>query len=429
MDDYLEIDLRKIIKNLLSKWYWVVLPAIVIGLGAFLYSYTLPDVYQATARFALTEPPYAANFENRYQTTALQKPSEDALRNLVLNDEIASNLYDLWDCEEKESCTVRQFKQNQLEVAIGDKGMLVSLIVETESRENTALLANTWLKLAMEAVVSNYYGYETDQITFFETQTALSQANLDEAAQRLTDFAGENPLQILRNELNDHLAGQEQTLQAIRTLENAQVDVQALIAQLEFENPRSLLDPNYRMSYQLIQTRVLNNAVTIQIGGSETLGTSLSQLSIEIGNVVETKTVSEFITFLENWLTVIDDTIAQHELAGESLTGNITALQTQIQSLENEAMALQADFERQQTVHEILATKYQEVLLTMPEGESGYVNVVNAASVPAPDDRLPHNTVRNTAIGLIAGGFLGLAGVMVVDWWKTSDEPEEPITA
>jgi len=429
MDDYLEIDLRKIIKNILSKWYWVVLPAILVALGAFLYSYTLPDVYQTTARFVLTEPPYAANFENNYQTTALQKPSEDVLQNLVLNDEIASNLYDLWDCKEKESCTVRQFEQNQLGVVIGDKGILVSLIVETESRENTVLLANTWLKLAMEAVVSNYYGYETDQITFFETQTALSQANLDEAAQRLFDFAGENPKAILQNELNDHLDSQKQTLQAIRTLENAQVDVQALIAQLEFENPRSLLDPNYRMSYQLIQTRVLNNAVTIQIGGSETLGTSLSQLSIEIGNVVETKTVGEYITFLENWLTVIDDTITQHEQAGESLTGDITALQTQIQSLENEAVALQADFERQQTVHEILATKYEEVLLTMPEGESGYVNVVNVASVPAPDDRLPHNTVRNTAIGLIAGGFLGLAGVVLADWWKATDEPEEPITA
>lgn len=48
MDDYLEIDLRKIIQNILSKWYWVVIPAAVIGIAVFLYLFLLmPDIYKA----------------------------------------------------------------------------------------------------------------------------------------------------------------------------------------------------------------------------------------------------------------------------------------------------------------------------------------------------------------------------------------------
>jgi uncharacterized protein involved in exopolysaccharide biosynthesis len=87
---------------------------------------------------------------------------------------------------------------------------------------------------------------------------------------------------------------------------------------------------------------------------------------------------------------------------------------------------LSQEYVRNQEIYDIVNKKHQEIQLTMPDDESSHVKLVSQAVVPEPEDRLPHNTVRNTAIGLVAGGFLGLAGVVIADWWKATDDSEQP---
>jgi uncharacterized protein involved in exopolysaccharide biosynthesis len=100
----------------------------------------------------------------------------------------------------------------------------------------------------------------------------------------------------------------------------------------------------------------------------------------------------------------------------ETFPALVTGLQTRIQALENEKLRLDTDYAIQLSAYEIIAKKYEEVTLTLMEGEGEYARMVSQAVVP--DERLPHNTVRNTAIGLVAGGFLALAGVILFDWWR-----------
>lgn len=106
------------------------------------------------------------------------------------------------------------------------------------------------------------------------------------------------------------------------------------------------------------------------------------------------------------------------------MSTEIIELQTQIKELENESNLLTLDYQRQKDIHDILATKYEEVRLTVPSGTSGYVNLVSKASIPEPEDRLPHNTIRNTLVAVLAGGVLGIAAIVIWDWWSCGTKPD-----
>lgn len=417
MNDYLEIDLRSLVKNILSKWYWVVLAATIIGIGVFIYSYNLPNVFQVNARIALTDPPYKIMFEESYETNELTRPSEEVLKSLVLNDDIASVLFDKWESDNKENSTLRKFKEEQLSVTIGDKGMLVILTVKTKSRQNAAELVNTWADLAANSINSIYYGINQDQRTFFETQKSLVEQEFQKSAEDLLVFQTEENIQeILKNELDSLLASQNESLREIRSLETAKIDTQNLIDQLDFEEENALVDPSYRLSHLLIQSRVYSG---------HTWESAPVQLLVDLTTNSEEKTVAGFRTILSNWLNVIDQKLNQLVIEREGLSEEILSLQGEIQALSLQESELNVAYYIQKDVFKIVSTKNEEIRLTMPESGLGNAKIVSKASVPAPSDRLPHNTVRNTAIGIITGGFLGLAGVVIADWWKTDEKPKD----
>jgi len=428
MNDYIDIDLRNIIKNIIKKWYWIAISAFLIGVVAFLISYLQPDVYRATARFVITQPPYVANFDNRYATNVLDNPSPDVLLNIINNDTIIAALFDLWESPDKSNSSPKQFKQGHLEAVIGEEGISVFLHVDTENRENAAEIANEWGRLAMAAVDSSLYGYESNQITFFEVEAELAKADLEQAGQALIDFEEENPLAILTNNLNDQLAYQMEINQFIRTIGTVQEDIRSLLAQLEIEDQESSVHSSLRLDFLLIQAKLFSNPMMIGNSPSfHSTNSSIPQLVVDLTGLEETIMVADFQGMLESWLDTLDERIVNLENLKGSLEDEITSLQGEIQAIKNESDILQAEYDRQESVYNILSTKLEEVYLTMPEGESGYVNLVSPAYVPDPADVIPHNTVRNTAIALIAGGFLGVVGVVIADWWKSSDESNEQV--
>jgi hypothetical protein len=418
MEDYLEIDIKKIIKNIISKWYWVIIPAILIGLSTFLCFYQKPDIYRVTSQFIIVDPPYTANFESRYETTHPEPPSEDALKSIVLNNTIVTTLYELWDCEDKENCSINDFKEDHLFVNFGENSMLTSLSVETESRENATLLVNKWVALSMAAVESSYYGLDQTTVEYITDQVSIVEEQLREASDNIMLFKEQEDVrELLENEKNSLLAGQQEKLREIRALETVQIDIRNLIAQLAFEDDTASLDQSYRLSYLLIQSRVYSGLIWED---------APVQLLVETAPGAETKTVGEFRSMLENWLSVTDEKTDQLQEDQEVLNEQVLALSGEIQSLSREYDELIQEYARNKEIYNIVNKKYQEIQLTMPDDESSHVKLVSQAIVPEPDDRLPHNTVRNTAIGLVAGGFLGLAGVVIADWWKTTDDTEEP---
>lgn len=300
MENYLEIDLREILKKIIKKWYWVILSGFVIGLGVFLFSFFQPDIYRVTTQFILTEPLYDVNFEAQYKTKELDKPSEDIVKTIVLNDEIVSELRDLWQTDQKDETTLLQFKEDHLSVTFGEKGVLVSLVVETDSREQSALLANTWVDLAIAAVNNKYYGFETDQVGTLGKQMTESQAEVDAASQRLIDFSNRDPSKILQNNLDNLLADQRENNYAVRMINSARNDAQAIVDLLKKQPSTSAVDSGTRLSFTLIQAKALN--------ASTSTGTPFD-LFLDISNQGDDITAGELIILIENWSSVMADRI------------------------------------------------------------------------------------------------------------------------
>ena len=97
MEDYLEIDLRQIIKNIFAKWYWVVLPTVLFGISIFLYSYLImPDFYRAKATIIITDPRNISAFHDISEKYELPKPSATAIQRLALSDDIILQLFDIY---------------------------------------------------------------------------------------------------------------------------------------------------------------------------------------------------------------------------------------------------------------------------------------------------------------------------------------------
>jgi uncharacterized protein involved in exopolysaccharide biosynthesis len=65
--------------------------------------------------------------------------------------------------------------------------------------------------------------------------------------------------------------------------------------------------------------------------------------------------------------------------------------------------------------YETLLRKQREVRISSDE-HSGDAQVASQARVP--EERMPHNTVRNTAIALVAGGILAVIFIIMRDWFK-----------
>ena len=420
MDDYFEIDLRKLIKNILRKWYWVLIPVVLIGLGVYIYSSNLPDLYEAKAILALVEPAYQVDFTGQDLRPNQSDPSEGALQSLVLNDKITSALFDLWDCPTNQNCTLNQFRNSSLDVEIGERGQLVTLIVTTKDREQSALIANTWADLSINEINRSFYGFAPDLITYFELQAASFKDQLDDAGQRLIDFEADNTISLLKNQLSSLMASQVETLRGIRVLQQARADSQILLTQLDFELPDDVLDSSYQLSFYLIQSRIF----TIPISGESQTVTPL-QINVDLPDETGTTTVGEFELLIENWIDVIDERLLNLSSVEDTLNSEITSLQAQIQSQENELARLRADYERIESVFEILTLKYDEIRVSMPERDHGYVRLVSSASVPDPGNKMSHNTNRNMVIGIIIGAILGLAAIVVVDWWQVPDDSNE----
>ena len=420
MDDYFEIDLRKLIKNILRKWYWVLIPAVLIGLGVYIYSSNLPDLYEAKAILALVEPAYQVDFTGQDLRPNQSDPSEGALQSLVLNDKITSALFDLWDCPTNQNCTLNQFRNSSLDVEIGERGQLVTLIVTTKDREQSALIANTWADLSINEINRSFYGFAPDLITYFELQAASFKDQLDDAGQRLIDFEADNTISLLKNQLSSLMASQVETLRGIRVLQQARADSQILLTQLDFELPDDVLDSSYQLSFYLIQSRIF----TIPISGETQTVTPL-QINVDLPGETGTTTVGEFELLIENWIDVIDERLLNLSSVENTLNSEITSLQAQIQSQENELARLRADYERIESVFEILTLKYDEIRVSMPERDHGYVRLVSSASVPDPGNKMSHNTNRNMVIGIIIGAILGLAAIVVVDWWQVPNDSND----
>ena len=412
MDDVIEIDLRKLILNLLANWKLIIGISFIFGLAAFLYFFLQPDLYQAKAVIAVTKPRYIANFDPQYQTVNTTAPTSKALLDVVNSDVILSQVYDFWQGEQKELVSFDNFRDNAIEASAGGDISILVLKVMLENPNEAAALANQWAYLSVKRINSLYSGVDDNQILFFDNQIEITTLNLDNAKIALEEFEATDQSSLINNELDSLLETQSTSLRKQRLLENARQDALGILQTLENSNASTQVVSQIYDNFKVLQLRLYADS-----------GFEQSPLQLQLSNspVGESLTVAQLRILINDWVEVLENQYEELEGNSTLVEEQVLAYQQQLRKYYNQHQTLELQYNVIKDTYETLLRKQREVRISSDE-HSGDAQVASQSRVP--EERMPHNTLRNTAIALVAGGILAVIFVILRDWFKEKNNPQ-----
>lgn len=432
MDDYLEIDIKKIFKKLLLQWYWILGITLIIGLLTFLHFYLKEDLYESRSKVALIEPRYQArfvsdpslsdtslapqDFKTNIITSNLPMPSEAFINGAVTSPEVIRRLFKEWTYPGKDEISMYKFAENNLQVSLEGRGSIVVLAVKASTPEEAAALANLWAELAVEQINSTYFNINEDMIDYFQQKLEIAEADCDQSGKALVSFAVQDNSELLQIQLDNLTVKANATLQRRMALQSAESDVMGILSYIQSLSPDSTVRQGDLLNFTLIQTRVYGSPF---ITGQED---SSAQLQIVLDRVHEQLSNSDFTDSLNGWTEVIRSEMSNLDLAYAALGPEISALQSVITEIELERAILETEHNLNESTFRSLKTKLEEVTLNI---ETSGGNATFLGEVDPVPEALPHNTVRNTLIAIIASFVLVSLLVLVVDWWKADTKTEE----
>lgn len=182
------------------------------------------------------------------------------------------------------------------------------------------------------------------------------------------------------------------------------------------DNPDAPVRQKDLINFTLIQTRVYASPVVTGLTGSP------AQLQLSYQTSTEGITYRKFVATLNDWIEVLNTSIEELDLSNEALSSEVTDLRSQIEAIDLERSLLELNYSLNESTYKTLRTKLEEVQFNI-DAEGGPLQVLSVA-IP-PEEALPHNTVRNTLIAMVAAGVLAVIAVLLLDWWKSDKETEE----
>lgn len=420
MEDYLEIDIKQLIKKLVSKWFWIFAAALLIGVSTFLFFFLAKDIYESKAIIALVQPRFQAEFDSNFTTSNLAMPSEGFLTDSVLSNVIVQELFSAWSNPEKNEIPLENFAKNNLSVTLNSKGAVIILAVKAVTAQEAADLANLWAELAVRQINTTYFGIDAAQVVYFEEQIESTKLAYDASGEALVEFMAKDNSDYLQIQLDNTKAKVSDTLQRRMVLEAAESDVLGMVDYLGNYEPEAIVRPSDLLNFTLIQSRVYGSPV---VSG---LANSPIQLQFVVESTGEDRNNREFIEVLDGWTATLRTEMANLDEENVALVSKITELQSSIKEIQQERSLLETDYDLNKTTYITLKTKLEEVRLNIDSADSNAKTI--SMAIP-PEEAIPHNTVRNTLIALIASTVLSSIAVLLIDWWKSDKKIEEEAQA
>lgn len=409
MDDVIDIDLRKIITDLLSSWKWIAAFTLLAGIAVFLFSYLQPRFYSATTLVAITPPRYLPSFENQNARAIAASPTNKAIVDLALSDDVVGDVFQAWKSASQTGMTLGQFRQDYLEAAVGGDPAIVVLRTRAESPDLAFKLANAWAQATVARANRLFYDTNAGLTAGFETQVARIKQDLQGAEQALSDFESRDQISILNNELTSLLAQQAGWLSKQRLIENSIRDAAGLIAQVDGLGENTAVPASMQTNFMVLQLKVYNNPDSSQAGASPL------QIQMPATDGLQPLAKADFVTLVQGWIDNLNAQSGEIQAAVDQLSGQITALQQQIQDQKNEKAQLTLDYEKFQETYAALIQKNEEVKISSSDLYAS-IQIASSASLPEKSDA--RNTVRNTGIALAMGFILSIGFVLVRNWWR-----------
>ena len=416
MDDELEIDLRKVIRNLLRRWTWIVGLALLAGLVAFAFTFLQPRSYEASAVIALTRPLNLPNFDPRYQTMTNPLTINNKIVNdVALGDEVVQLLFEQWNEPEKEPTDLQAFVNNSLKVESGQDATIAILKVRLKDPQEANRLARLWAEEVVQRINLTYSGRDKSQVVFFQEQVTTAEQRVQAAARALEEFEAQNQRGSLQNQLNSLSAQQAEYLRRLRVIEAVQADGKVFHDQIKALPKDSRLSSQEQTNLFLLQLRIYGDTIA-GIASASQVQLSLPELNSET-------TVGQYQQALTTWLAALQTQKSELEAALQGLPPKIEQLQGQIAMIDTERARLDLEYQLARETLTTLRRKLDEAQIAI-EDSTGYASIVAYPAVPK--NPAPRGTLRNTALATLLGGFLAVFGVLVWDWWRSEEEEPAP---
>ena len=409
----LEIDLRRYIQILLSRWKFVLAAAVVAGVAAMAASFALPAIYEARAGLIVSRARSQVTFEPKFQTLSEEELTsmrvdpkvrqytlEALVRSPVVEAEVIEELGSVLEPEER---TPGALLRDGIEVAV-TRGELIEVVWRDRDPSRAAVIANTWAR-SYEAYVNELYGGSADIPDSVGTQLISSKENYEKAQATLTEFRGNNRIK----ELSLEIAAKEDTLdfeyRVVSRTHELIADARALVSQIG-EGHSSAIGS---LASGLGVLRLQTGALTASAGAPFELQLVVDDNSELLSTAEDQRMELEsLITVLESWQSDAYVTIRE-----SSLLDDILHLQEQLEMEQaRETELLRARDLAWQTFTTV-ARKADEVSVAVQTAGSEVKFAVPAIE-PA-DPVLPKKT-QNAVIAGALGLILGVFGAFAMEY-------------
>ena len=299
MEEYEGIELRAYLA-VIRRWLWlIVLGTVLAGGTALTVSLRMPPIYQAEAAVALMRYKAEITFEPRFTTLSEAELSRmtsfqdrlKALTALVKNSAIASQVIE-------ELGSTLDPEERKVEALLGmvdtkTDGELIKILVEADSPQKAAAMANAWAR-AYEEYINRLYRENSLTPDDIQAQAAEAEKGYQQAEEALTEFLGNNQIDVLSREITSKKNTLADYYAAKRGLERLIADAKALQEELQGGIPSSSAAARNALSILFLKA----NASALSSGLPAELQFSFDQMATSVEDPAEQ--LSELETLIAN---------------------------------------------------------------------------------------------------------------------------------
>lgn len=404
-----EIDLRKWINVLIRRKWWILGISVLAAALSFGVASFLTKGYEATSIAAVAQVYNQLRFDPRIETVSDARLNFQSFATLALSDSIIDELYNSLDDLPHEFETPLEL-HDALETSVVTD--LIQLTVKTPDPELSVQIANRWVNIFVVSANRIYGATDGDQLPFFEAQFVDAKNNLDSAHNALIEFQSRNLERILvsrQQSLEVSLSNLYTRQQEIGMLQR---DIQTLIDQLGQQPATQTASQSVELSVLLLQTRAFSVRQTTY------------SLQFQISGASETtSTLGDLIRQLNGLLEAMQGQLADLELEINQLEPLITETQRQLEEATSEKDSLNSQLRLAQETYQVVGRKVDETRISSQD-TSGQVKVASYAHPK--DEPAGPGRVLIVAVAGVAAFVLTTVVVLVLEWWKSSEDAAAP---
>jgi capsular polysaccharide biosynthesis protein len=432
-----EIDLRPYLLALLRRWWVIVLLGAIAGAAALGFSLVQKRTYTSVATILVTRTSATLSLAEQFPTireTPDTTSRMSAFLSIAQNDSIVTKVFN--QVKGQLSPQEQQIDVFKGEVTVSNQGDAILITATSYSPEVAADIANRWARETVASINSAYSS--TEPLTDLQAERDAAQQDYNNAQAALEDFIKTNQIDLLNARIKESSAlfdaySGERTWQINfynqykQQMETLITQAEALQKQMQGGTASSAGNLGDALALLTARFNALNiskdqtsNAVqsgielNFQITNTQTLAGSAQDLQADVETLLKLATDEKAAAEarLESLRSPGPD-----EQTIEDIAANTRALQTE---LENENARKQELTNQRDLAWKAYQTLLQKVteIQTAPQ-TSNEVTMAEPA-VPAQVGN-PRGTLRNALVGGVLGLLVGLAAVLIQEWWRLTN--------